>query len=186
MTTPAHGRLQTHRGTIQWAFMPQCALMPTYQGIRIHPRRNAEWRAAARFIRDEPLHRDKRAAVACLALAVACIAVGCRDRDADAPEVTVSWQVRPHPPDTGRATVAVVLADTAGHPLQGAEVAVEGIMTHPGMAPVTAGASEVAPGRYEAELHFTMRGDWILLLEATLPDGRTLRRQEEIPAVGAR
>jgi hypothetical protein len=54
------------------------------------------------------------------------------------------------------------------------------------MQPVFAAAREVGPGRYEARLDLTMAGDWILLIDATLADGRTLRRQVSLPGVRAR
>jgi hypothetical protein len=57
-----------------------------------------------------------------------------------------------------------------GKPVTGARVRLEGSMTHPGMKPVLAAAREVAPGRYEADLALTMRGDWIVEVEAT-PEG---------------
>jgi hypothetical protein len=58
-------------------------------------------------------------------------------------------------------------------------------MTHPGMAPVTADVRETDPGVYEAALRFTMAGDWVLVLDGALADGRRLRRQLAISGVGA-
>jgi hypothetical protein len=54
------------------------------------------------------------------------------------------------------------------------------------MQPVSASARETAPGRYEARLQLTMAGDWFVLVEARLSDGRTLRRQVDLPGVRPR
>jgi hypothetical protein len=59
-------------------------------------------------------------------------------------------------------------------------------MSHPGMKPVLATAREVAPGQYEAALELTMAGDWYLLVEARLRDGRTLHRQIDLRGVRPR
>ncbi len=67
--------------------------------------------------------------------------------------------------------------------MTGAQVKVEANMSHAGMAPVFADASEAAPGRYQAQLEFTMSGDWVLLIDLTLPDGRRLQRQIEVKGV---
>lgn len=87
----------------------------------------------------------------------------------------------------GAATFALTLTDEAtGQPVQGAEVRLEGNMSHAGMTPVFSTAREVGPGRYKAPLELTMAGDWIVLIDATLSDGRTLQRQAELRGVGAR
>jgi len=56
-------------------------------------------------------------------------------------------------------------------------------MTHAGMAPVMAAAVERAPGIYEAEFAFTMRGDWVLLVSVTLPDGARVERRIDVANV---
>ncbi|HEU4327113.1 MAG TPA: FixH family protein [Roseiflexaceae bacterium] len=84
--------------------------------------------------------------------------------------------IAPSPPTTGPATVAATLRGPDGAPLGGATVRFEGTMSHAGMAPVEAQARETAPGQYEAPLEFTMAGEWIIIVRASLPDGRTLER----------
>ena len=49
--------------------------------------------------------------------------------------------------------------------------------------PVFSEASEVGPGRYEAALEFTMGGDWVILFQINLPDGRNLQRQIDVKGV---
>jgi len=75
------------------------------------------------------------------------------------------------------------LADEAGQPIEGADVELEGNMSHAGMVPVFAAAREVAPGQYEAQLEFTMGGDWFIVVRAALPDGRSLERTFDVPGV---
>jgi hypothetical protein len=117
------------------------------------------------------------------------IAAGCRPRSniADsAPEVSLRWTVKPEPPTTGPLTLSLELSErlTEGRrPVEGAEVRLEGTMTHPGMAPVSAMASETSPGSYVARMDLSMAGDWVFLVDARLRDGRTLHRQLELPGV---
>jgi hypothetical protein len=111
--------------------------------------------------------------------------VGCARSSKDLPDVAAGLVVEPSPPQIGAATITVTLADTEGHPISGADIALEGNMNHAGMVPVFAQASEVAPGQYEASLEFTMGGDWFILVRADLPDGRSMERKFDIPGVDA-
>lgn len=129
---------------------------------------------------------NTRLAVLALAFTALGWTVGCGEPPDEGSDVVAAWQVHPDPPDTGPATISFALADSAGTPLQGADVKIEGVMTHPGMAPVLAHAHEVAPGRYKAELDFSMRGDWVLILDATLADGRSIQARKDVPGVGGR
>jgi hypothetical protein len=101
----------------------------------------------------------------------------------DLPDVTVELSLEPSPPQIGVALVTVTLHDAQGQPLAGAKVELEGNMSHAGMVPVLADASEVAPGHYEADLEFTMGGDWFILVRADLPDGRSMERKIDVPGV---
>jgi hypothetical protein len=56
-------------------------------------------------------------------------------------------------------------------------------MSHPGMAPVIAPATETAAGVYRVDLHFDMAGDWILQVTGALRDGRRIDRRIDIPDV---
>jgi hypothetical protein len=118
-----------------------------------------------------------------LACAAALLAAACRGPVEPAPALLVEHEISPHPPQVGRATLSLKLSDAAAKPLTGARVTLEGNMTHPGMIPVYAGATEVEPGRYRASLEFTMGGDWVVLVQAALPDGRKLERQLDIRGV---
>jgi hypothetical protein len=114
-------------------------------------------------------------------LAGLVLLAGCaRAAPGDLPDIAVGLMVAPSPPATGAATLTATLRDAGGAPLRGAAVSFECTMSHAGMAPVQASARETAPGRYEAPLEFTMAGEWIVIVRATLPDSRALEREIKI------
>lgn len=120
-----------------------------------------------------------------LGLVLPLILAGCARGGRDLPDVGVELLIEPQPPQLGTATLTVALTDAGGQPLAGAAVELEGNMSHAGMVPVFATATEVAPGQYRADLEFTMGGDWFILVRADLPDGRSLERQIDVPGVDA-
>jgi hypothetical protein len=75
------------------------------------------------------------------------------------------------------------VTDASGRPLTGARIKVEGNMTHAGMVPAFADATETDPGRYRANLELSMAGDWFVVVHLTLPDGSKVDRQFEIKGV---
>jgi hypothetical protein len=117
--------------------------------------------------------------------AVALTTTGChRAQPAGSLEgVTLAWQLTPQPPHEGKETVTVDLTGPAKKPLTGATVKIEGNMSHAGMKPVFGDGKEVKPGRYEVPLEFTMGGDWFLLIDVKLADGRSMTRKVDVPAV---
>jgi hypothetical protein len=122
-------------------------------------------------------------------LAASSLAAGCRDLPAGSNDESfhLDWRIAPDPPRVGPLRISLDLTDAAtGHPLGGARLRIEGDMSHPGMPPVLAKAREVAPGRYEAPFELGMAGDWVLLVDAVLSDGRRLHRQIDLPGVRAR
>lgn len=115
---------------------------------------------------------------------VATLAATACHRGADAtPEITVREQITPRPARVGPATVSIQLADAARNPVTDAAIMVEADMSHPGMSPVFAQASELTPGSYRASVNFNMGGDWILLLHIKLADGRKIERQLDVRGV---
>jgi hypothetical protein len=118
-----------------------------------------------------------------LLLLLGLLLAGCRQAGQDLPDVGVDVTVNPNPPSVGEATVTLTLTDAQGRPISDARVELEGNMTHAGMAPTTSEPAEIAPGRYQAPLEFGMAGDWFILVKATLPDGRKLERQVDVPGV---
>lgn len=123
---------------------------------------------------------------ALVALMLASALGACAEPPPEAPDVDVELAVDPQPPRQGPANVTVWLRDAAGEPLSGARLQIEGNMNHAGMRPSFATPEEVAPGRYQATLDFTMAGDWFLLVGATLADGRQMQRRIDVRGVAPR
>jgi len=126
-------------------------------------------------------HRVLTAALV-LVCSLSCLA-GCRRPDpADA--IRVSWTLDPSPPVVGAPIAAhLTLRGADQKPIPGARLRLEGLMSHPGMAPVIAAVIERGNGGYDAALRFTMAGDWILLLTGELPGGVQFKKQIEIAGV---
>ena len=100
--------------------------------------------------------------------------------------VTIEHEISPEPTRVGSATIVLKLTDAVGKPVTGAHIAIEADMSHAGMSPVFAVATErePEPGRYRAHLEFQMAGDWVILLHVTLPDGK--KWEQEIDVRGVR
>jgi hypothetical protein len=122
------------------------------------------------------------ALVLACSLSTACLA-GCAPPDS-AKAITVSWTLDPSPPIVGEPIAArLTLRDRNQQPVTGAQLRLEGLMSHPGMKPVLAAVVERGDGTYEAALRFTMAGDWILLVTGELPGGGRLEKRIEIAGV---
>lgn len=121
----------------------------------------------------------------CVGLLAVFALAGCRADSGGVEDVTVQVLVTPDPPRIGPGLIVVTLRDLEGRVVSGATVSVEGNMNHAGMVPVLAEAAEVEPGRYEAPLEFTMGGDWFILAQVDLPDGRSFVHQMDVPGVDA-
>jgi hypothetical protein len=111
---------------------------------------------------------------------------GCRENlDRGDPGLILDVAISPTPPAVGPARLIITLEDTAGAPVAGATIVVEGNMSHAGMIPVMDTARVEAAGRYGiSAFEFTMAGDWILTLRAQLPDGRWARLDRPTNVVG--
>jgi hypothetical protein len=116
---------------------------------------------------------------AVLLLALSLVGTGCRGApEAGDPDLVLDLAISPTPPAVGAARLIITLRDTAGVALDGAEILVEGNMSHAGMAPVRATAEAEGDGRYSVQdFRFTMAGGWVLTTHATLPDGRWARTE---------
>jgi hypothetical protein len=145
--------------------------------------------APARGVRLNERARPARPVLAAVLAALAALmAAGCGPRAvrdvSQVPELVLAWSLSPAAPVVGPATLRLALTDVrAGRRLGGATIEVEEDMLHPGMAPILAVGREVAPGRYEADLRFSMAGDWVLLVDATLADGRPVHREIRVRGV---
>lgn len=77
-------------------------------------------------------------------------------------------------------TLTATLRDASGTPIEGADVTLRGDMTHAGMEPVIVPMQSVGGGQYRTDqFAFNMAGDWILTVEAALPDGA--KAEESFP-----
>lgn len=118
-----------------------------------------------------------------LSAALALVATGCRKAAEPSGDISIGESIAPQPVHTGTETISFQLTNQAMQPIRGAHVQVEGDMNHPGMAPVFADAIETAPGGYQAQLNFSMGGDWVVLFHITLSDGRKVERQMDVKGV---
>jgi YtkA-like len=115
-------------------------------------------------------------------LSTACLA-GCARTDA-ADAISVSWTLDPSPPVVGTPIVVrLTLRDRDQKPVLGAHLRLEGLMSHPGMAPIGAAVVERGEGTYDAQVQFSMAGDWIVLVTGELAGGGQLKKQIEIAGV---
>ena len=82
------------------------------------------------------------------------------------------------PPATGPSTLEIRLfdADANNKPINNAKIHVKGDMTHAGMIPVLGETENGADGVYKVPLEWTMGGDWVVQVQATLPDGTRVEK----------
>lgn len=120
------------------------------------------------------------------ALAQAALSGCSRPSETGDDGVQISVNVTPRPPVTGTARVEIVLRDAGGRPLEATAVKLEGNMSHAGMKPSVATVRRSTQGSWVADLELTMGGDWLLLVQAVLADGREIERTVPLRGVGAR
>jgi YtkA-like len=125
-------------------------------------------------------HRGTKGANKIISLCLLCLFVGCHIQPD--PDVKIVPEVEPH--RVGQVTVTVrVTQPSTGKPITGANVRLEGNMSHAGMAAVFAETTEIEPGLYRTNMEFTMAGDWLLSVYVTLKEGLHVDRQFEIKGV---
>ena len=120
-----------------------------------------------------------------LALLAALIlnACGPRGEQTGALDVTVV-SVSPDPATVGDAVITLEIHDADGNPVEGATIELEGAMTHAGMKPVIVETESLGEGKYATkDFEFTMGGDWVLIVRATLADGSTAAQQVDLKGV---
>ena len=94
-------------------------------------------------------------------------ATACTKRHARWAELKFSHEVSPQPPHVGPVTLTVRINDLSGAAITGAQVTMQGNMTHAGMVPVFADATETQPGRYQSTMKLSMAGDWKVTVHVT-------------------
>jgi len=118
-------------------------------------------------------------------LALVLLTLGCSRRASPTSLVVTDEKISPEPAHVGPINISFRLTDS-GKPVTGAQIALEGDMSHAGMAPVFAAAREASPGQYQGQLEFEMGGDWVVLMHITLPNGRTIEKQMDVRGVQSR
>ena len=87
---------------------------------------------------------------------------------------------QPSEPGVGDGILVVTLRDPAGNPVTGAELQVEGNMSHAGMKPSSGKVTGEEDGQYTVAIQWTMGGDWYVDIKATLAEGRVIARRFQI------
>ncbi len=75
------------------------------------------------------------------------------------------------PPAVGQDTLNIRLFTADDQPINDAALSIKADMTHAGMIPVLAETSGGDNGLYQAPVEWTMGGDWVVTIQAALPDG---------------
>ena len=118
-----------------------------------------------------------------LALSACWLGTACH-RPAQAPGLTFESTLTPRRAAVGRpALLELRVRDAGGRPVLGANLRVEAQMSHPGMAPFLATATERGNGVYDVALKFTMAGDWIVLVTGSLSNGDKVEYRIDVPGV---
>lgn len=106
------------------------------------------------------------------------ILVGCRESAqptaAPAVDVEIDLTVDPAPPTVGETLLVVTVTREDGSPINDAIIAVVGDMNHAGMQPVNGATDTADEGVYRVPFEWTMGGDWIVTVTATLRNGTTI------------
>jgi hypothetical protein len=99
---------------------------------------------------------------------------GCarESRQVDSAGILIKLAPIPFPPIIGESRLVIQIADNMGNPIDDAQMAIRGSMSHAGMIPVLAelegGGKD---GVYDVPFDWTMAGDWIVTVDVQLPDG---------------
>ena len=102
-------------------------------------------------------------------------------RQANSADVVIRLTAIPFPPHIGQTRLVVQVADSSGRPIDDAQLAIKGDMTHAGMVPVLAEVDGGGQdGVYEIPFEWTMAGDWVVTVDLRLRDGATARQRFDL------
>lgn len=120
-----------------------------------------------------------------LALTLA-VAGGCRraSHQPDAGNITIELERPLFEPAAGPTVLYLRVLDTAGNALDNAAIHARADMIHAGMVPLFVEAGAGRNGLYTLPIEWTMTGDWVVSVEASLPDGRRAARQFDFTVTG--
>lgn len=109
---------------------------------------------------------------------------GCRADRASSDEVQIALVGPVFPPSAGQGQVSFRIVDENDQPIDTASLKFRGDMSHAGMVPVLESVVGGEEGVYRLPVHWTMAGDWILTVDATLADGRQATKTFDISVTG--
>lgn len=116
-------------------------------------------------------------------LIFALLLAGCR-QSAQTALAEIEIGLRTEMLAVGDATLVITLTDATGQPVSAQKVEVRGDMTHAGMQPVLAKSTKGENGVYEVPFEWTMSGDWIVTVKATMPDGAVAEKRFDLSVTG--
>lgn len=116
-------------------------------------------------------------------LVFALMVAGCRESVQNATS-DVQIDLRAESLMTGETNLYITLTDQNGQPAPARKVEVRGDMTHAGMQPELAETEEGTAGVYQVPMTWTMGGDWIVTVKATMPDGAVAEKRFNLNVSG--
>lgn len=129
-----------------------------------------------------------RLPVLALLLVVLALPTGCQraSRQAAPPpaDIVLSMAVEPEPARVGETILVFTLKTAAGQGIPNARLDIRGDMSHAGMQPVLATADSGPDGVYRVPFRWTMAGDWFVLVQVQLPDGRRFEQRFDLRVGG--
>lgn len=112
-------------------------------------------------------------------LVFALTLAGCR-QSAQTSTADISIALRAESLAVGETTLHITLTDASGQPVSAQKIEVRGDMTHAGMQPVLAASSTGENGVYDLPFEWTMSGDWIVTVKATMADGTVAEKRFDL------
>ena len=127
----------------------------------------------------------RTASIVLFALLAVLVFSACGPRAEQSGDLDVTiLSVSPDPAAVGDAVIALQIRDADGNPVESATIEVEGTMTHAGMQPVIVETEALDEGKYATKnFKFTMGGDWVIIVRATLADGSTAEQRVDLKGV---
>jgi hypothetical protein len=116
-------------------------------------------------------------------LIFALLLAGCR-QSAQNQTSDIDIALRAEPLAVGETMLHITLTGADGQPVSAQKIDVRGDMNHAGMQPVLADTSDGENGAYEVPFEWTMSGDWIVTVKATMTDGTVAEERFDLSVTG--